>query len=235
MKTITYKLILTGLMLSMACRYNAQETTPNGKLYGGFGHFGFSWEQLNIDNLNTALARNGYGKLETGVSSFGGGGYFCIGNLLLGGGGAWLSTTQTHNADNSVTFKGGYGSFMIGYAIPTDKRSIFYPAIGIGGGGFDLIIKQKSPSTNFSQQINAPNGTLNAGAGGWLLNAQLGYQRFFGGKGREGFSIGLKAGYKFSPTWVVSLNDAPMDNAPAINMNGFYATLTLGGGSLEKH
>jgi hypothetical protein len=234
MKTIMYKLLLTGILL-LTSRYYAQETASTGKLYGGFGAFGFSWEQLNIGSLNTALTGNGYGQLQTSVPSFGGGGYFCIGNILIGGYGSWLSSTQTHNADNSANFKGGYGSFMMGYAFAKGKRSLFYPAIGIGGGGFDLVINEKSSSANFSQQINKPNGTLNAGAGGWIVNAQIGYQRFFGGKDLEGFLVGVKAGYKFSPAWTISSTSGPMDNAPAINMNGLYVTITLGGGGLERH
>jgi hypothetical protein len=235
MKTITRNFF--SLLLITVCTQAllSQTETTNKclKRSGGIGHLNFSAEQLNIGSLNSALSANNYGTLNPYTSSFGGGGLFSVNNMLFGGGGAWLMNTSTANSFNSVNLKGGYGCFNIGYLFSAGKRSLFYPTLGIGGGGYTIFVGQKNASSaDFEQQLNTPNGMISIEAGGWMTTFQLNYQYFFS-RSTEGFFIGLSAGYKYSPyAWSSAMNNSKLSNAPEINMNGFFVRLCLGGGSI---
>jgi hypothetical protein len=232
MKTTFHSLLLLILFSTMA---TAQTEVKSNKSCGGFGYFSFSGEQLHLTDLNHSLTANGYSSFNTIGTSYGGGGYFVINNFMIGGGGSWLADSRRKNPGSSQHLKGGYGCFSIGYLIYSGKRSLFYPTIGLGGGGYDMIVSKNSSSPDFTQQLNTPSGTLSANAGGWMSNIQLNYQCFFSKAGTEGFFIGLRAGYKYSPyDWSVGIDNNKLNNAPGINMNGFYASIILGGGSVFK-
>lgn len=233
MKTTAFYFYLL-LALLAGCHVKAQtETAPSRALYGGFGHLNFSAEQLNLGGLNASLSSGSYGSIQPYTSSFGGGGSFAIHNFLIGGGGAWLMHSNAQSPENDLNLKGGYGYFSFGYIVHSGKRSILYPAIGLGGGGYDITISRKNTKEDFSQQLNSPQGMIALEAGGWLGTAQISYQYFFSKNATEGFFIGVKAGYRYSPyNWHTTMNNTDISNAPKINMNGFYVTLILGGGSL---
>lgn len=241
MKTIINNQLFNAflLLLLLSLRLGAQTENAQGpkNLYGGFGHLNFSGEQLNLGDLNTSLSANGYGKISPYTGSFGGGGAFVIHNFVIGGGGAWLMNTSTQNGTNTFNIKGGYGHFNFGYVAYTGKRSLLYPTLGIGGGGYNILISQKNPKEDFPQQLNTPQGTMNLGAGGWMATVQLSYQYFFNKNTTEGFCIGIKAGYKYSPyNWrTTMLNNSSIGNSPSMNMNGVYITLFLGGGSVLSY
>lgn len=228
---------LLGLMVGTALTAGAQDSlSKKTRLNGGFGHFNFSLEQLNLDKMNSTLSANGFEKLNPLTFSYGGGGAFCVSNFVIGGGGAWLAGSRVRNTDRSLNIKGGYGYFSLGYILFSGRRYVLYPSLGIGGGGYSMIISKKDTLHGFSEQLNSPSGMVTADAGGWMTNVQLSYQYFFNNAGTQGFFIGIRAGYKYSPSgWKISVNDNELSGAPTMNMNGFYATIILGGGSLMSN
>jgi len=240
MKTIfTLKklgIALTALAITTNIFSQENAARKSVKLNGGFGHGSFTIQQININGLNNLLTAQGYGKINPYQMSWGGGGNFAIKNFLIGGEGAGFVGSRVSNNSNSIDFTGGYGHFNFGYIIYSGKRSVLYPMLGIGGGGFSILVNQKNQNNNFEDQINSPAGGVIMDAGGLLLNAQIAYQYFICGHEKEGFFIGLKTGYRYSPgQWKMSVNGNELNNAPRINMNGFYATIILGGGSLTDH
>jgi hypothetical protein len=108
-----------------------------------------------------------------------------------------------------------------------------YPCLGVGGGGFDLSVGPKTTPGDFSQQLSSPTGMMKAGAAGWFVNAEITYQHFFMASGLQGFFIGARAGYRYSPTdWRFACNGQPFGNSPTINLTGLYISLLIGGGGL---
>lgn len=206
------------------------------KLSGGFGHTSFIAQQINIGNLNNVLTANGYGNISTTQLAWGGGGNFVFNNFMIGGEGAGFIGSRTSNGFNSMNLKGGYGFLNVGYAFSADKKGIFYPMIGAGLAGFDMYVRKKDANANFEDQINSPSGSAVINAGGFVLNAQLAYQHFFFFEGKSGILLGLKAGYRYSPSsWNMDINGNRLNNAPAVNMNGFYAGIIIGGGGLGRY
>ena len=235
-KAITVIVLLSFTTVPCAINAQSSEKNSNPKYSGGFGYFSFAGEQLNFDGLNKTMSANGYSKINNKSGSFGGGGYFMFNNFMIGGSGASLMNTQTSSSSNSLSLKGGYGFCNIGYMVYSGKRSLLYPAIGVGGGGYDIALSKNNFQGDFTQQLNAPTGMLTAKAGGWMLNAQLTYQHFLSKSVSGGWFIGLKAGYRFAPTdWNITVNNNTLNNSPKINMNGAYISILLGGGGLSSN
>jgi hypothetical protein len=234
MKTIHFTV---GLVLAVAGRAFSQEPVPAGKpgLTGGFGHGSFTARFIDFGALNAALSAQNYATLNPVQFAAGGGGNFVVRDFMFGGEGATIISSAVSNASNSVTFTGGYGQLNLGYILYKSQRSIFYPMLGIGGGGYSLLVRQKNPGGSFDNQIQAPSGGSQLDAGGFLLNVQLAFQRFFCGRNKEGFMLGIKAGYYYSPSaWTMRMSGEELHDAPRLNMNGPYVTLFIGGGSLAN-
>jgi hypothetical protein len=231
---LTLKMLI--ILMSLAYTTRAQEQTAKTKrqiLNGGFGHFTFSGQQLNLNNLNGMLNTLGYSNLSNNYASFGGGGGFVINNFFIGGEGGSLATSNSSNQNSTLSFKAGCGYFNFGYMLHSTKRSVFYPIVGIGGGGYTMDVKLKNVNPNFQDQLNTPNSGASLQGGGLMINSQLCYQYFFAGHEKEGFFLGIKAGYRYCPTtWKMTVNSAQVSNAPGLNMNGVYVSIILGGGSL---
>jgi hypothetical protein len=213
---------------------HAQKTeTKKMKVNGGIGYMNFTQNFFDYNSLNTSLKLNGYSQVENLVPAFGGGGFAVINNFVIGGEGSSLFDLQSVSSNANAGLSGGYGVCNIGYVIYSAKRSVVYPVIGIGGGGYDLKITRTNGSKDFNQQLTTPGGVAKMGSGGGLINAQINYNFFFNSKNREGFMLGFNAGYHYSlGSWKMKMDKTYISNAPNLNMDGFYFSITLGGGSL---
>ncbi len=233
-QSISTAIIITCLFCGAVLPTAAQtEKNPRSKHTGGFGHFNGSYETVNLGELNTLLEQTGYPALSPAYLSFGGSGYFVIKNVLFGGGGASLSGQNFESDTTVLNMSGGYGYFSLGYLISSGKRSFFYPNVGLGLGGFGFQLGKKGATTDFREQLETPGGRFHSDAGGYFINLQMAWQRMFGTGSKKGWSLGFKAGYKISPsTWNLNVNGEKSSNAPGINMNGIYASISIGGGTL---
>jgi len=230
-KIIFFAFFANTILLTVASAQTEPSDKSPKKINGGFAHLNFSGEQLNLANLNSLLSFNNYGAISSTNFSFGGSGAYVINNFIAGGGGAWLTNSKTGNSSNSLDLKGGYGYFNFGYVVRSNKHSLLYPTVGIGGGGYTILVNKNNQQNDFSQQLKSPSGMISLDAGGWMTTIQLTYQYYLSKKTLEGFCIGIKAGYKYSPyNWSTKMNNTTLANSPKINMNGFYLTIILGGG-----
>jgi hypothetical protein len=237
MKNVIFKTVVAIGMILSAQTISAQEKVEIKKqrTNGGFGHFSFTGQNIDFGSLNNTISNNGYGKFDATQGTWGGGGCFVINNFILGGEGAGLFASSVSNPSNSIEMSGGYGTFNFGYMLHHAKRSALYSTLGAGVGGFNFIVNQKGGNTDFNQQINTPSGAVTMNAGGALFNAQIAYQYFFCGKQTTGFFVGMKAGYRYSPSaWKLNVNGNNLDGGPTVNMNGAFVTVILGGGFLGK-
>jgi hypothetical protein len=234
-KSVTkhYSTIFTIVILAINSISAQEASKHHSALYGGFGYFGFAGEQHNLAEFNKSLSAVGYKEISIYNTSFGGGGNFIIHNFLIGGHGAWISGNRTENANNYLNIQGGYGLFNLGYVVFSDIKSVLYPEIGLGGGGFDITISEKNINTDFENQLRRPTNMTTITTGGLLINTSFGYLRFFNKASKEGLSIGLKLGYKFNPNeWMSGIDQTTMINTPKFNMSGFYASIIIGGGGI---
>jgi len=228
-RLITVFIISAGLF-TMAI---AQEKTTSSKYSGGFGHFAFAYESVNLSQLNSSLKKEGYGTVPLSYPSFGGAGYLVIHNFLIGAGGASLLGYTSQRDSNITSISSGYGFGALGYVFSSGKRSFFYPNIGIGGGGFSLQTGKNGHSTDFEQQLHNPRGRFFSEAGGVFYNLQLAWQIMLGSEDKAGWSLGFKAGYKFtSSDWSLDVNGQKNSGNPKVSLAGYYLSVTLGGGAI---
>lgn len=228
MKTTIMILLITCCGIAAA-----QEEKSRARHTGGFGHFAGSYETVELGALNTMLKTYGYNELPESMLSFGGGGAFVIRNFVIAMGGASLSGYQGSTDSTIISMSGGYGYLGGGYLISPGKRSFFYPNIGAGAGGFTMQLGKKGATPDFQDQLTLPRGRFQTGAGGAFINAQLAWQIMLGTGTKQGWSVGVKAGYRMSAgKWVMDVNGEDARNSPSVNLNGYYITLTLGGGGL---
>lgn len=231
---ITVRLAICLLVLNAGFICAQKNESKTNKTKGAIGYMSFSHNQMDFNSLNQSLKNNGYSEMEQLVPSFGGGGYLCFKNVIIGGEGASLFDLQSGSANGDVDLSGGYGFFKVGYVVYSGKRSLLYPIIGFGGGGYDLKIRKNKGSIDFNEQLANPGGVIKLNAGGALIDARLNYEFFIHGCNKSGFLLGINAGYRYSVgRWKVKLDETTMSNAPRLNMDGFFVSITLGGGSLN--
>lgn len=206
------------------------------RLSGAIAYVTVSGMQLHVKQLNNALTANNYGKVNEYGFSFGGGCSYVIRKIVIGAGGAWISNSGTKGPSANLNLQGGYGYGTIGYVVHASKRSLFYPTLGLGSGGYTIRITEKNLQTDFSQQLQAPKGTVKLEAEGFMATLQFNWFYFINSSNLKGYGVGLQAGYNFSPnSWNMRMHTAKLSHSPELNMNGFFVTIMLGGGGIIQH
>lgn len=229
--------VLTIVTLSLLSTLTPSQA--QNKISGGAGYFIGGYTLHNLNDINSLLADNGQPKLSDATMSLGGGGHFIIKNFVIGGEGHGLIGSNDKNANFKTTYGGGYGFFNIGY-IPFHTRSaIFYPMLGIGGGGLTVSItdKTKDPS-NFNDVIKDPAKESYICTQNFLINFSIGADFFtFSDKEAGSWAGGLLGGLKLGYIWNFEsnnwyYNDIKLSGSPSSGISGPYIRITIGGGGV---
>lgn len=213
------------------------------------GFFQAGFQSPDLDGLNTALSAAGLPEFDDGFLTLGGGGFFTAGRFLIGGEGHGLLTGEETTVDGQFRNRlaGGYGMFNLGYAAWSDGALDVYPILGVGGGGMQLdIIERSSPV--FGDVLADPGTSTRLSTGTVLLSASLGADWRFGAgparqrhddddddddDGRGGWLLGVRAGWIWAPGDVIweldGLNDVA--GGPATAPTGFHIRVSIGGWS----
>ncbi len=210
------------------------------KLVGGFGYFSVGIQNLDLNNLNYRLQRNGYESFSSEPLIFGGGGFGVINKLIIGGEGFGIIEEEviSPNGLYKQKFSAGYGLFKIGYIFYSNTQRNFYGLFGIGGGGIQLKIIQNT-IPNFQGIFENPMRSSFLSNSFFMFNVGLGYTQFFKfnkEKGQAaGFLMGLEIGYNFSipeNTWLIDVKE--IGDGPKVGITGLYFRVNYGGGVLIK-
>jgi len=213
------------------------------------GFFQAGYQTPDVDGLNAALSGAGLPEFDDGFLTLGGGGFFTAGRFLIGGEGHGMLTGEETTLDGEFRNRltGGYGMFNLGYAAWSDGPLDLYPILGIGGGGMQLEIIERSAPV-FDDVLADPGTSTRLSSGGLLLSASLGLDYRFGagrspdrdpdaeadGEGGDsGFLLGVRAGWVWAPGDVIweldQLNDVA--GGPATAPTGFHLRISIGGWS----
>lgn len=196
----------------------------------GVGYFSGGYQKQDMSEISTALNNNGYGTIEDDFYSFGGGGYGQIGKILIGGEGYAMSKLASNSGTNETVFSTGYGFFNLGYVLNSSKHFKIYPALGIGGYGSTINIKESG--SNFDNILDGSKKNISLSHGGMLLQGTLGFDYLIDLNKTDsvsrGILIGLRLGYIFSPSQNVWNDDL---TGPDFALKGPYAKVVIGGGT----
>ena len=236
--------VLTAAVAALlASAVGAQAQTGEDPVDRGGGYFQVGYMMLDVDDLTGALLGPGYPGLEDSFVTLGGGGFGMKGPFLLGGEGHAVigSTETTVDGATQVGLGGGYGLFRVGYLAYSMYGLDVFPMIGVGGGGLNLSLIERSAPT-FGEVLIDPQRSANLSAGMFLLDASLAlhYRPTIPGiqpsepdedERPGGLMLGLQAGYTFAPgdtSWRLDgINTVA--GGPDMKIQGFYVRLAVGG------
>jgi hypothetical protein len=230
---IIKSILITCLFLFSVTFTEAQEKQKK-KFYGGTGYFMTGWQGMNFDNLNAAFKDAGYPTLSNGLYTIGGGGHSFVNRFILGGEGQAVIGGNALNQDYTVNSSGGYGFFDFGYVVVQKGGLLFYPMVGIGGGGISYTLKENRGPYDFPDLMEDPNAELSAGTGGMLFNGQVGLDYQFNHSKSEtergGLMIGIRAGYNYCTSSSWDIHGTNITNHPSTVFRGFFFKVIIGGG-----
>ncbi|MFQ3675027.1 MAG: hypothetical protein SNJ64_00600 [Endomicrobiia bacterium] len=207
-------------------------------LSGGSGFFSFGSSVINIDDFNTFLQNKGYSKMSDNFVSFGGGGQAVIDNVIIGGEGHGLTGKEEDiGSGYKASINAGYGFFNIGYVVLDVGNFNIYPLLGIGGGGIDVKIAERS-QPSFSDILSNPKRGVEINTGGFLLSISLCTEYLFNlgtsySANKGGVLLGLRFGYTWSPSYNWMLDGSSIPGSPNVGINGYFVRLTAGFGGFS--
>ena len=142
-----------------------------GKPVTGFGFGGpmiglFTLElgsENDPETVNGILAANGYGPLPERMITFGGGGGGGVISGFSFGGSGWGGSVTSIRAGKKAELSLGFGGMDIAYVVGGNDRSLLLIGAVLGGGGLDLKLRERIP-TSFEDAVADPTSvTLSRG------------------------------------------------------------------------
>lgn len=224
--------LLTGASTSVAQEVQREEVPGTFR-----GFFMIGWQRLDLDELNTRMVLSGFPSISEDLVSLGGGFWGWKERVLIGGEGHVLLGSDEVTSDGAfkTRMSGGYGQLDLGYRIYAADRLNVAPIVGLGGGSVSVdLIERSSPV--FDEVLGDPLTGAHLSASGFRIDLSVAMdvqltRRVKEDDSEDGFAVGLRAGYAFSPGgWDWRLNDeTDLPGGPGIGLGGPYVRLMVGG------
>ncbi|MBD3386457.1 hypothetical protein GF407_16230 [candidate division KSB1 bacterium] len=233
---IRYEVFLfISIMLSATFGLTAEEKKTTR---GGVGYFMLGYEATDLSDFNDALEAAGYSTFAEKMFSMGGAGYAIKDRLIIGGEGYALIQKDKRTGTLETSLSGGVGFFNIGYILHKQKNFWIYPLLGLGGGGMNFSILEKSQIPSFEEVLENPERGVDMYAGGLLLQVAIGGDVLLNFEQKKdkkgGLVLALRIGYTFTPmsdNWY--MNDMEITGGPDLHLTGPFVRLGFGGGGFE--
>ncbi|HNN01556.1 MAG TPA: hypothetical protein PKG67_13935 [Turneriella sp.] len=204
------------------------------------GAITLGWENLNLNDLNSALTQKGYKAAPENFFSIGGTAQVSVSRVVLGLDGAWLYGQSRDAQIGTNTMRQSFSALkmlgILGYLVHTSDHLDIFPFMGFGLAGYNLLL------TN--TQTDTFGNVLTTGQRGAVLSSlslivspgvQLTYRLpiLAADKGVFGLALGIKAGYDFAflrGEWFAGgINELiPVTDGPKVNLTGPYAQVMVG-------
>jgi hypothetical protein len=211
-----------SIIIVVFCLLFVQNRVMSQYLKGEFGHFFIGNSFLQSRHLNLMELD----RIPRSSLMIGGGGFGTLKNILIGGDGGLVTANSFQTSGfGDVRQSVGFGLIKFGYLTSFAEGTVFYPTIGIGGGGTMLQLDEKSDDERmyFTRQT--------------LFNLELNFDIYLNltEQGFNGLKVGVSMGYLFNPisrSWNQLSGEAL--GLPNAMTDGFYIRMTIGGGGIEK-
>jgi hypothetical protein len=201
---------------------------------------------LDLEPLNNRLFEFGYPTFAEERVALGGGGHAILGRWIIGAEGMGYLGRKKDAARGvqayEVGFTAGSGFVNTGYLLLNEHNVHVYPFIGVGGGGMELTITERSLPT-FDDVLAQPGRSSKLTAAGFLMQAGIGLDHLFivsrNGRTRRdeggGPVLGVRAGYVFAPfTGDWQFFNTRLAHGPEARVAGPYIRLVIGGGRRHR-
>lgn len=201
--------------------------------------FAFGGSKLDLDDLDAALAAEGFNSLESSDYSAGLSGYkLTDGGLIIGveiqgsGQTVFSDSLKAAVSVNSIMFH--VGRVVLG----RDGLKIF-PLVGIGSSSVGIRMDSRAFTPTFGQVLAQPLRESRMNAGGLALQLAIGVDshiRFSHKRGRRaGLLLGARVGYTYKPgevTWQMEGGDVL--GGPSADVSGPFFRLHVGMGRFGR-
>lgn len=238
-------LVRAGIVLGLAASAGSDAQAQPGDWLAateGRGYLTLGAAVPEVAALNRRLSSSGHATIADTVPTIGGGGHAVLNRWILGAEGhafvvpARAAAVGARQIERAVGAASGFVD--VGYIVVRRADVEVYPLVGIGGGGMQLKLTDRSPS-QFDEVLADPRQSASLTVGGFLMQAAVGIERFVvlrrseaGGRISEGgLTFGLRAGYVFGPLqgdW--KLQGATAAGGPDMGITGPYVRVVIGGG-----
>lgn len=226
------RIIILLLLINFSNFLFAQEDKSRVSNMGFF--FGGIWSMHDLDELNNSLSYYNQESLENSTIGFSGG--VLIGNiqqpLFFSVEIAAAMQTPRSGGSEEIIFSTMSMCVNANMNLFKNPKNFLYPTVGFGFSTLNLQITDiNKVSSDFEEALQNLEGERSLYTSPiYYINFGLGYDRkmrFFS-KGKP-FYLGVRAGYKLKVSketdW--GAGGYQVENAPDINIGGFYASLIL--------
>jgi hypothetical protein len=219
MQNLRTALLLCFLALSSSLL--AQSSRSYGTLFLGGGA-----NMMNFSSLNKRLQDNELPPVGNIAYNTNLGGYGVIEGRVLVGGEGTLYFNSNAKEGIKTDLVGGYGIFQVGYSIVHKRRLEFYPLVGVGFGSLAIRIRDSRPDGVFQNYFDQlPNVRELIGRGPMIQLAGAVQYRL---SQRNGYFVGLRAGYVNMGNSGWRFSEGLLIDGPATAGSNFFANLTFG-------
>ncbi len=193
-------------------------------LSGGFGGFGGYMTVTDLSGINSALTTHGINGFSRQSFGWGGLGYGIVEKVWIGGGG--FGCNQTVTSDSlEIVLSGGGGYFELGYTVLEKNNVIGGVTIGLGGYGYDLMLKPSNGDQTFDSLLVNPRRSTVVHIKSTLsimpsINFAVLLNRFAGILVKFGYAVYTK------PVWKLSDGGEVM-NPPEFSRSSFVASFNV--------
>lgn len=223
----------SSTMSAQAC--DCPATPP--PLWSAFVSAGASF--LQVSSINAHLTPLGYSTLSRDATSFGVGGQFAFGELVLGAEYLSLDAGEESNpAGQAARLTARYFLLSIGREYRLHPRLRVAPALGIGRGTYAVTVSDPSTTAptgtpTFDEVLAAPGDRSRLAGAQWVFEPMLGGELLVlrSPSDRRGIVIGAKLGYRLAfnrPDWEYRGRRA--SGGPVDQLDGPIVRITLGVG-----
>lgn len=234
MRNAIWLLVMAALLIGLPAvglaNHEDVEKTMSGFGFGGplIGLFTLELGDKNdAETVNGILAANDYATLPNWMIAFGGGGGGgVIGGFSFGGSG-WGGTIDSLREGKKAELSLGFGGMDIAYVVGGNERSLLLIGAVLGGGGLDLKLRDRIPTSFEDAVANPTTTTLSRG--------------FFGAEPYVRFQIqpfdwlGFEFHLGYLLTLVGNWEEGGQELAgPTLEVSGPFVGLSIALGGIER-
>lgn len=240
MRVSTFRVLLsatTAIMLASTSVVFGGEMKALPEDHFSFKYFGIGGIDLNLDNFNADLARNGVGDFKSYSTTLSLGGQKSFKRLIGEHELSLLMWKREENASTTASLMAGNLLWNAGYnVLPSKWRTDLYPFGGIGVGltGLNVLADKKS----FEDALIQSEPDLFAWQWRFILNAGIGANFAIKNQtDKMGGVVGIRVGYLFDPTstnrW--RSGGTEISGLSALDHSGPYIKVIFGGWGKNHH
>ena len=219
------------MLMSVSCPHGVEAESAIGFAFGG--------STFDLDELDAALAAEGFSSLGSSGRTTGFSGYKLTDSGLVLGAEIQRAGQTVYNDSTKASVGVSSAMLLVGRVVYSRGDLRVFPLVGIGSSGVNVRMVRRAATPTFAEVLAEPFRESIMNAGGLALQLAIGadhHLRFSKGHhGRAGLLVGLRVGYTYKPgeaTWQMEGGDVL--GGPSADTSGPFFRLHVGIGWFSR-